>query len=562
MSVSSPSTSAHKQRVLRGACIVTLLVTVCVGSIAFGISPRSIAVPRVIRDALPFFDAPSETDAVMFNGATTGAGSAARAESKQMSLFNKSELRALWVDAFNPGIKSPQEVAQLIDDAHAAHVNAIFVQVRKRGDAYFNQSIEPRADDLKRAPDDYDPLAYVIAQAHAANPPIEVHAWLNAMPIAKASDPPTTAPHVFASHGTSAQGDENWLSKNVNSSFVSDNLHFLDPGHPQAAQYTSDVYLNLVKHYDVDGIHLDFIRYAGVQWGYNDVSVNRFNAQRGASGVPAPKDPRWMQWRRDQVTNVVRQIYLEAIALKPKIKVSAALITWGRGPVSDDDWHTSSAYSDVLQDWQAWLQEGTLDLAVPMNYDTDSKPQQQQWFDQWVAFEKAHYFDRQLAIGLGAFMNEHDGTSAQLQRALTPNSAGQSASGVSLFSYHQTSVHDLAYEKFARALTQSDNPSAASVFGDWARIPDMPWKTKAATGYLKGFVRLDDGHAADGYNIQLSGPANRTLVTSGTGFYGALNLPPGTYMVSVVRDGTTLVSANAAVAAGNVASADFTLGSD
>jgi len=196
--------------------------------------PRSLHIPRRIGDVLPVADLLMQDKAIVLTGATSGAGAAMRADRRQIPTFNKSELRAVWVDAFNSGIKSPQEVAQLIADVRAAHANAIFVQVRKRGDAYFNLSIEPRADDLKQVPETYDPLAYVIEQAHAARPPIEVHAWLNALPIAKASEPPTNTLNVFASHGIAAQGGDNWLSKNVNGSYASDNLYFLDPGHPQA----------------------------------------------------------------------------------------------------------------------------------------------------------------------------------------------------------------------------------------------------------------------------------------------------------------------------------------
>jgi len=216
----------------------------------------------------------------------------------------------------------------------------------------------------------------------------------------------------------------------------------------------------------------------------------------------------------------------------------------------------------VLQDWQEWLKEGILDLGVPMNYDTDSKTQQQQWFDQWLAFEKTHAFDRQLVIGLGAFMNDHDGTTAQIRRALTPTSAGQNAVGVSFFSYHQTSARELSYEQFARALTQTDDAAISAVFSDWARTPDVPWKMRPTSGYLRGFVREADGSAADGVSVQLAGPVNRVLTAAGTGFFGALNLPVGVYRVSVLRDGHVLASRDATVSAGNVASADFALATD
>src|SRR5438105_4325462 len=58
------------------------------------------------------------------------------------------QFRALWVDAFHDGMKSPAQVEKLVADAHRGNLNALIVQVRKRGDAYFNQRDEPRATDI------------------------------------------------------------------------------------------------------------------------------------------------------------------------------------------------------------------------------------------------------------------------------------------------------------------------------------------------------------------------------------------------------------------------------
>ncbi|HEY5033708.1 MAG TPA: hypothetical protein VIJ30_01145, partial [Candidatus Dormibacteraeota bacterium] len=68
------------------------------------------------------------------------------------------QYRALWVDAFHDGMKSPWQVEKLVADAHRGNLNALVVQVRKRGDAYFNQADEPRATDIQ-GPPEFDPLA-------------------------------------------------------------------------------------------------------------------------------------------------------------------------------------------------------------------------------------------------------------------------------------------------------------------------------------------------------------------------------------------------------------------
>ena len=90
-------------------------------------------------------------------------------------VLGKPQYRAIWVDAFHDGIKSPAQVERLVSDARRANLNTLIVQVRKAGDAYFNRADEPRAKDIA-GPRDFDPLAYVVRLAHASVPRIEVHA--------------------------------------------------------------------------------------------------------------------------------------------------------------------------------------------------------------------------------------------------------------------------------------------------------------------------------------------------------------------------------------------------
>ena len=548
-----PIARLHPHDLLKISLISALILTLCSGSHAAARLPGTAPAANAP-------DAAALAPAAPLSGETGAAGVSARPDSSMRPSPNLAQWRAIWVDGFNPGIKSPAEVDRLIADVHAVRANVIFAQVRKRGDAYYNRGIEPRADDLRTQSDDYDPLAYLIQRAHAARPPVEVHAWLNAMPVARAGEPPTSTLHVFATHGLSATGADNWLSRSASGGYVSDGLYFLDPGHPAVAQYTADLYTNLVRNYDLDGIHLDFIRYSGAQWGYNPTSVARYNSRFGTSGQPAPDDPRWLQWRRDQVTNLVRQVYLQAIAVKPQVKVSAALITWGRGPQGDGDWPHMSAYNDVLQDWPAWLREGILDLAVPMNYDDDQDARQHQWFGEWLDFEKTHRFGRQLIVGVAGFMNQPDSTRAQVARALAPGASAQPADGVALFSYAAATTAERDYGSLARALAQAPDTSpldpAPTVFGDWARTPEMPWKTRPKTGYLKGLVRDSDG-PADSVEVQIQGPTDRALVTAGTGFYGALDLPPGIYTVQVVRDGQVVGQGDTAITPGRVSTIDI-----
>jgi len=339
-----------------------------------------------------------------------------------------AQYRALWVDGFHQGFKTPQQVDTLIQRAHRGNLNALFVQVRKRGDAYFRRGVEPVADDLDAlGKPSFDPLSYLIQKAHTANPPLEVHAWLNTFFVGQSSE-------VFRLYG------DQW--GNLKSDGGNDDYGYLDPGIPQVRAYTQEVFMQVVRHYNVDGLHMDFVRYPdGGDWGYTQLSLDRFNLENGRSGRPQPDDPVWQQWRRDQVTAFVRSLHDAIVRTRPSVKLSGALIAYGSGPQSDADWQHSRTYTEVYQDWATWFREGYLDLGVAMNYDRDSSPKQQTWFRNWTSWEKDHQGKGHLLVGVGAFLNYPEDTIAQIRTALSPTAAGNRPVGVAIYSYASTSLY-------------------------------------------------------------------------------------------------------------------------
>ena len=337
------------------------------------------------------------------------------------------EYRALWVDGFHQGFKNPKQVDTLIARAHKGNLNALFVQVRKRGDAYFVHGVEPLAGDI-----DYpnhptwDPLAYLIQKAHSANPPLQVHAWMNTFFVGQVSE-------VFQNNG------DQW--GNLRSNGSNDGYGYLDPGVPAVRAYTKDVMMQVVRHYNVDGIHLDFVRYPdGGDWGYSQISLDLFNQATGRTGRPDPSDAAWQQWRRDQVTAFVHELHDAIQKTRPRVKLSGALIAYGKGPTSDAEFQATRTYNDVFQDWATWLRNGYLDLGVPMNYDRDSSPSQLQWFRSWTAWEK-DLAKGHLLVGIGAFLNYPEDTITQIRAAMAPTAAGNRPLGVAIYSYASTSVY-------------------------------------------------------------------------------------------------------------------------
>ncbi|MBL8231136.1 MAG: family 10 glycosylhydrolase [Bryobacterales bacterium] len=445
------------------------------------------------------------------------------------------QYRAFWVDAFNPGFKNPSEVEALVENAVTAKANAIFMQARRRGDVYFLKSVEPPAQDSTYNPN-FDALQYLIERAHARG--IEVHAWFVVTRLWTSPAPPTDPRHIWHSHGPNAQGDDNWMS--VSSAGQMGNS--IDLGHPAASQHIADLVVNVARDYPgIDGLHLDYIRYPeDADYGWNAKAIERFQRLENRTGTPARTDARWSDFRRRQVTQLVRQIYLRATEIKPTVKITAAVITWGSGPSGanlDASYRNLDAYSRVFQDWRGWLEEGILDIAMPMNYFVEAR--NAAFLDRWMAFAKDRQYGRAVMIGLGNYLNPIPDTLAQLQRVFSPTQAGSLPIGVSLYSYATTnSESTLRNPEFYRTVGE--------YFANESKAPDLPWKSTPTKGHLYGWLRVDGGPEwlKDGATAivesDTGAETSRTLSTDSNGFFGTVDLPPDRYRVRIERGGVEL----------------------
>jgi len=493
-----------------------------------------------------------------------------------------AEFRALWVDEFHAGMRAPQEAERLVADAQSAHINTLIVQVRGHADALYTQSFEPPREDPAYDPK-FDALAYIIEAAHRAG--LEVHAWVNAMPVWRDPTPPRDPRHVFNQHGLGQTGDADWLTRSPEGETRFPVGYFLDPGHPAAAAYLAEVYRNVVRHYAVDGIDFDYIRYPetserpanpgarGAPVGYNAVSLARFRRATGRPDTPAPDDPQWIVWRRQQVTQLVRRVVLEAKAINPRLKVSAAVIAWGPPPTSEKDFADSAPMQRVFQDWHGWLKEDLLDLAVPMNYARESDAVRRDWFDGWLRWEKRHKHGRQLAVGIGAYLNPPAATLEQIERARQPEGKHR-ADGVSLFSYATLSAPAAAGSPASPMNIAGENPATNHVlflasgsppepaaFPRPAAVPAMDWIERLTLGWLSGAARDSQGNAVDGAAVVLKragwfGGTHRSTA-DGNGFFGFAGLRPGRYRIHFEAAGKRSLKAEVEVVAGRVAQVEL-----
>lgn len=458
--------------------------------------------------------------------------------------------RSFWVDSFHSGIYTPAEVDTLVADARAANVNALIVQVGRWADCFCNRSSFPRTHaPIAAAP--YDPLEYAIQQAHAAG--IELHAWVNATPVWNTAALPPQPGHILNTHGPTATGADRWLNRRVDGAEVGGaTMRSLDPANPAAVDYYVAGIASIVRAYDIDGIHLDYIRYPDnnsspthSDWGYSEVSLARFRAATGRENPPAPNDPQFSAWRRAQVSNYVRKVYLTMGSIKPHLRLSHSAIVYGRGPQAVGGWTNTRTYAEVYQDWQGWLAEGIMDLTIAMNYKRESRPDQARMFEEWNQALADSAGRRHTAVGPGLYLNSVEESLAQSRKALAPSSAGNTVAGWSGYAYAAPSAASMRDPTLARAdrdrliagLTTADPTGQRPLFAGPATVPAMPWKEQPTTGHIAGTLVMADGRPLDQVPVTLthvrSGRTVNGRVTDGSGWFGFVGLTPGTWRVNL-----------------------------
>ncbi len=337
---------------------------------------------------------------------------------------SSESVRGVWVTAWTPGLRTPEEIDATLDAAQKAGINTLFWQVRKTGDAYYSSSIEPLGDGV---PPGFDPLAYGIKEAHRRH--MKLHAWVNMLRVWKIEKLPSDPKHLVLSK-------PEWLSCDFSGKTVSADGMFLDPGIPEVRAYLVRLIADISKRYSIDGIHLDFIRYPGTEWGYSNLALKYYAQDTGQTDRPQPTDARFAKWRRDRVTLLVKAI--KSVVKKP---VTVAAVCWGQ---NQTNFSNSSAYTRAFQDWSSWCSSGLIDAVVPMCYLKEGDKRYAAWFREWVSAFTTHASGKPVYVGVAAYLNTPQQTIAQMK---VVSQAGHG--GFVLFSFNQSPQRDALVEALA-----------------------------------------------------------------------------------------------------------------
>ncbi|MCP3984724.1 MAG: family 10 glycosylhydrolase [bacterium] len=370
----------------------------------------------------------------------------------------EGSVRGLWVlcEGSQRVLEHPERVDRLLADAHAMGVTDLFVQVYRGGRAWFDSTLAdpaPHAATFREG--ERDALEVLIARAHEAG--LRVHAWVNVLSLAGYADGPLVRDLgreavAVDQHGRSILDYPEFEVPQP------DRAHYrmgtpavwLDPAAPGVAERLTQTLAELVRGYPgLDGLHLDYIRYpdilpyspgtrfgVGLSFGYGEASRLRFQRETGLAapqGESLRNANRWDDWRRAKLTQLVATIGRASRAVKPGLRISAAVIA-----------DRERAYLVDFQDWASWLDDGLLDFAVPMLYTRDAT-----LLRHGVEALSGLGKRRELWVGLGSwlFSNQPEQAMAQLEQVERIGGLGSA-----LFSWDWITEHPALLEALSPAV--------------------------------------------------------------------------------------------------------------
>ena len=360
----------------------------------------------------------------------------------------KYEVRAVWLTTFG-GIDWPHsyagsarsierqkdELRDILDRLQRANINTVLLQTRIRATTIYPSAYEPWDGCLSGKPGKspgYDALKFAIDECHRRG--MELHAWVVAIPVGKWNAAGCVRLRKRHPGLVRKIGDEGYM----------------DPEKPQTAEYLADLCAEITDNYDIDGIHLDYIR-------YHETWPMKVSRRQG----------------RTNITNIVRAISRRVKSIKPWVKMSCSPI----GKYKDLSRFSSygwNAYERVCQDAQAWLRDGLMDELFPMMYFRGNQ------FYPFALDWNEHSYGRIVAPGLGIYFmspREKDWPLSDITRemlTLRHYGMGHAFFRSKFFTDNVKGIYDFTVQSFNQYPTL---------------IPPMTWQSSARPSAPSGLSR-------------------------------------------------------------------------
>ena len=284
--------------------------------------------------------------------------------------------RYLWV--IRDVLKSKKSIDDMVNFAIEKNINHLFVQVRGRGDSFYESQFTSRSQILSES--EFDPLAYLLDTANGKG--INIHAWVNVYFLWSSKSLPKDERHILHMQQQWLDTTEEWpvdVGKQLEMVAVNNYSEglFLSPNHPDVNEYLIKVFRELITNYDIDGLHLDYIRYQDAEYGRNPYAIAQFKSESGndpgpwflemeRSTIASPRlianMKRWNNFKRKSVTSLVKDTRALVDEVRPDCIISAAVKP-----------NLYVARERYFQEWNVWLAAGYLDWVVPMNYSSKKR---------------------------------------------------------------------------------------------------------------------------------------------------------------------------------------------
>jgi len=358
----------------------------------------------------------------------------------------KAVSRGIWVTVFSTKkvLYSQESIVELINSCKKSKINEIYLQLFQSGKAFYRSSIcdHSKYDEMLKSCGT-DPIVFLIKKARENN--IKVFAWVNLLSLGQ-----NMQADIIKKFGPDVLTRDQYLRpsgrKNPDESdkyYLREDQLFLEPGDPYVGRYLVNITEEILDKYpSLDGIHLDYARYPltvpfspgskfgkfGLNYGFGKRSVERFKNFADFNPLSGfnsdEKSFKWDNWKREQVTLLVKRISKHVKEKSRDYRVSCAVLPYAE-----------RAYLCVSQDWPIWLEQGIVDYVVLMSYSKDN-----QLIKETVKASLALKDKQKIFVGIGLFLLKDNPSSFKEQYKIIK---GLNPDGIVFFSYDDISDESL-----------------------------------------------------------------------------------------------------------------------
>ncbi|MDJ0520017.1 MAG: family 10 glycosylhydrolase [Trichodesmium sp. MO_231.B1] len=286
-----------------------------------------------------------------------------------------AEIRAVWLDRGTiVRARSERGLAGVFDRLAAAGINTVFFETINAGYPIYPSNVAPRQNPLTIS---WDPLKAAVKLAHERN--MEIHAWMWTFAVGNQAHNRALGQAnsylgpVISAHPSWVMTDNKGRKRHP-----ADGKVYMDPANPYVRQYLLNIIDEIASRYEVDGIHLDYIRYPfqnpsrNFSYGYSTTARNQFRQLYGIDPMKISARDRqnlwkWTEFKIDQVNSFVANTSKFLKQKYPKLILSAAVFPFPR----------HERFDKIQQDWETWVLNEDIDLLTPMTYALDTNRFQQ-----------------------------------------------------------------------------------------------------------------------------------------------------------------------------------------